>query len=140
LEAFEKEYGEVDFDKIKTIPKKELQYYVYNRRAGWSNLDWLSKIANPIPYEVHTKPDDNTLISVVFANQRSIVPLVKLDDIYFHPALPKNEPITIVGLRYVDDIPYLALEETQVKKKGFTDLTFIEYSIPEMIEKLKILD
>lgn len=140
LQRFERKYRNVDIDKLKDIPREDMEYYVFNSNTGWTNLDWLFKVENPVQYAVAVKPDRNTDIRLVFRNQRSVVPLLAAEDRYYYDGLPLGEEIFIVGLRYRHGIPYLAIEEDVVRAEVRQDLDFKQYPVKEIIEKLRILD
>ena len=137
---FEENYSDTASDKILEVTREDVSYYTFNTRLGWSNLDWLRKIENPINYKVFTKSDPDTDIRLVFKDERSIVPLKKADGYYYYNGIPNLKGAWIVGLRYKDDTPYLALKKVITGPGGFSNLTFEKVTIPELIEKLKIMD
>lgn len=139
FEKFEDKFGDLDKTKIDSVPNKALEYYVFQKRGRWSNLDWLSKIDNPVRYQVKEQPDKHTDIRVVFKSRNSIVPLLpgKAGKNFMYDGLPEGEQAWILGLRYKNEKPYLAIRSVTIGANAIEDLDFELYTIKEMKKELK---
>lgn len=140
IERFEEMYKGFSADQLKDIPREEVSYYVFNRRLGWSNTDWISKVRRKKDFFVNIIPNKNIQLKVVFPEQRTIVPLQSGIDQYYYKDLPAGRSVWVVGLKFEDDVPKLALQTTRIGDEPLDSLSFETYGIDEFREKLTKLD
>lgn len=140
IERLEETYKGFSADQLKDIPREEVSYYVFNRRLGWSNTDWISKVRRKKDFFVNITPNKNIQLKVVFPEQRTIVPLRPGGGQYYYKDLPTGMWVWIVGLKFEDDVPQLALQTTRIGAEPLDSLSFETYGMEELREKLTFFD
>lgn len=143
LEDFEAKYSDVDIDKLNTIPKSKMNYYVFNSaQLGWMNCDrfYNEPTERLMTFKVKEQIHPNTDIKIVYRNMKSIIGGKPITNFFkFYKSL-KNEDIWIVALKYENDTPLLAIKETKINKVADHNLEYKAYSIEDMKEELKRLE
>lgn len=124
----------------KSIAFEDYKYYIYNSsKFGWSNVDKFTNEPNLVDVGVNLSPDEFTDCKLVFKNRRAVVPATVKNELYIFENIPADEEVWIVALRYINGIPLLSLENIITSNK-FYPVNFQAYSLPELKEKLKLLD
>lgn len=100
----------------------------------------MMKTRNKTQLVVQIPPQDNLDIKIVFKQQRTIIPLLKGDAVYYNENLPEGHPVWIVALKFEQNTPSLALEEIILDGTEMTTLDFQTFSIPDLKRKLRVLD
>ncbi len=142
LTEFEEKYKNVKIDKLESIPKSDLEYYVFNsQKLGWINCDrFLNEpVVNLITFKIDEKFSKDTNIKIVYKSIKSIMPSYS-NRHFSYPNSLKEQEIWIVGLKYIDNTPYLALKETVINKNQEHNLDFKPYPLDELITELKKLN
>lgn len=126
----------------RSLNFQDLQYYVYNEsRLGWTNLDVFAdfKTSELISMRVNLLASKNKDCKLVFKNRRIVLPAEVLNGRLIFQNIPPNEEVFVVVIKLRDGKPYLAITETTTANK-IVNVDFEHYELPELKEKLKILD
>ena len=93
-----------------------------------------------ISLKVSEMPTKEIDIKLVFVDREFVLPGKILDkENFYFTDIPKNEKAWIVGVKYIDGKPLLALRNITTKEKDF-DLDFKLMSLQELKEALKVID
>lgn len=125
-----------------TANVNDLQYYAFSvAKLGWANCDLLASFPQPQKCEiaVDLKPGNNIDCKLVFKNKRTAIPFNKEGDTFRLKNLPKGEPAWIVALKYKNGKAFMFIQEIIAGAMTIIPV-FIEYTLEELKEKLKMLD
>ena len=140
LKKMDSMFAKLDGKKLINIPKDKVEYYIYERLLGWTNLDWMMKIQDKIPYGVNIQPENNLCIRIAFKDYRSVIPLNPKEDKYDAGLMPNGYKAWVVALKYVNSMPMLAIKDITIDSNYISSLQFEELSIEKLKKKLEILD
>lgn len=119
-----------------------LSYYSFQTtQMGWINCDRFTKYPDPkITMRTSLKQNTENDCKLVFQKIKSVMPgsYQKGDNFYF-PAIPKGEPVRIVGIKYIERVIYLSIQ-TATTGENAPEFDFKKVSLEELKEKLKVLD
>ena len=138
--ALESKYADY-LDKIITnSDKEEMNYYVFNsKNLGMINCDRFIDVENKTNLLVNQKSDENSDIKIVFKKMKSIMNGVSNVNGYNFYNIPVGEEITIVGLKYQDNQPLVALKKTTISKDMTIDLEYKPVTLRELKTKLEAI-
>ena len=129
--------------KNKNISYEDYKFYVFNSsNLGWKNVDVFRDVPsnNMITLKVSEMPTKEIDIKLVFVDREFVLPGKILDkENFYFTDIPKNEKAWIVGVKYINGKPLLALKNITTKEKDF-DLDFKVMSLQELKEALKVID
>lgn len=129
--------------KNKKISYEDYKFYVFNSsNLGWKNVDVFRDVPrdNMITLKVSEMPTKEIDIKLVFVDREFVLPGKILDkDNFYFTDIPKNEKAWIVGVKYINGKPLLALKNITTKEKDF-NLDFKLMSLQELKEALKVID
>tara|TARA_Y100000589_G_scaffold13428_1_gene10861 strand:+ start:3220 stop:5079 length:1860 start_codon:yes stop_codon:yes gene_type:complete len=129
--------------KNKKISYEDYKFYVFNSsNLGWKNVDVFKDVPrrDMISLKVSEMPTKEIDIKLVFVDREFVLPGKILDkENFYFTDIPKNEKAWIVGVKYIDGKPLLALRNITTKEKDF-DLDFKLMSLQELKEALKVID
>lgn len=129
--------------KSKKISYEDYKFYVFNSsNLGWKNVDVFKDVPknNMISLKVSEMPTKEIDIKLVFVDREFVLPGKILDkENFYFTNIPKNEKAWIVGVKYIDGKPLLALKNITTKEKDF-DLEFKLMSLQELKDALKVID
>lgn len=139
---FEEKYKDYSLEQLQDIPNEDLKYYVFRQRAGWTNLDWMYKVEDRVPFALNIPPSKNLDIKLVFKRNRSIAGLERArTKYYFRQGAPNGEEAWLVALKFEDDQPYLAIKDIEISQSSnYDDLDFKAYSIADLRKELEVLN
>lgn len=121
---------------------EDMQYYVFSvSKLGWTNCDLLARFPQTqrCAITVGLKPEVDIDCKLVFKNKRSAIPFDKERDTFRLKNIPKDEPAWIIALKYKDGKAYMFIQEIIAGIMTVIPV-FVEYTIEELREKLKMLD
>jgi hypothetical protein len=127
----------------KSLSYADFKFYIYNTSwLGNSNIDAIAIFAKnevPVTLKINIAAYKNVDCKLVFKKRRVIVPPTKIGNMFEFENVPKGENVTIVGVKYENGKPFLAMEQTTIDNKTI-DMEFEELTVQELKEKLKTLD
>ncbi|MEL6672017.1 MAG: hypothetical protein AAFR61_07485, partial [Bacteroidota bacterium] len=139
-EDFEGKYQGFSAEQLKEIPQKDISYYVFSRRGGWANLDWLMKISEPATLFVQLEHHKEQEVRAIFPGQRSIVPLEAYGGGYGKRNLPEGYPVVVLALRFVKGLPQIATSRAIVGEEREQNFDFQTLGMEELKKRLKTLN
>ena len=93
-----------------------------------------------ISLKVSEIPSEQVDVKLVFVDREFVLPGKIVDDKHFYfSGIPKNESAWLVGVKYIDGKPLLALKNITTEEKVF-DLEFKSMSLSELKKALKVID
>ncbi|WP_338763677.1 hypothetical protein WAF17_20215 [Bernardetia sp. ABR2-2B] len=104
---------------------------------GWINCDRFYSV--PKQDKVDLLVNSSLPVRVIFNNINSVMKGSSMGGKNLFPNIPKNEPITVFGIRKKEDKIFMALQETKVSTTPI-DLKYREVSFKEMQEALTSLN
>lgn len=126
------------------IDASDMNYYIFNvPKLGWINCDKFAKyqpeqLAN---LNITASPGDAMDVKIVFQNIRSVMPATATEFGYQFANIPKHAKVWVVAIKYADGQAFLALKEVRISDDGpVKDLEFEKCTLPQLKQKLKILD
>ena len=149
MEALMDTLPKVNLEKIEVAYKGEkigyedYKFYVFNSsNLGWKNVDIFADISEEdmISLKVSEAPSEQVDVKLVFVDREFVLPGKIVDDKHFYfSGIPKNESAWLVGVKYIDGKPLLALKNITTVEKVF-DLEFKSMSLPDLKKALKVID
>ncbi|MCB0595030.1 MAG: OmpA family protein [Phaeodactylibacter sp.] len=114
------------------------QYFYEINQLGWINCDRFWEVAadKKMQLAIQDEDDAEERIFVVFENLNSILRTTRKGTQYMTQAVPKGEPVKIIGLKAVDGRSQLAVEETVVGSKTTYELAYEPVSLKELRQAL----
>lgn len=129
--------------KENNISYQDYKFYVFNSfNLGWKNVDCFADVSKDdmISMKVNEKPNDEVDVKLVFVDREFVLPGEIIDGKNFYfTGIPKGETAWIVGIKYINGQPLLALHKVTTAEKSF-ELEFKEMSLAELKEALKVID
>jgi len=126
----------------KSLSYDDFKYYIFNTsKLGWKNCDIFADIKEKDKTEIKIdiKPEKTIDCKLVFKNRSSVLPAKINKDFFSFSGIPKKEKAWIVGVKYENGIPYLALKEIEIKEGSYS-IDFKQMSLDKLKEELKVLD
>lgn len=143
LDTLEKAGNTVELNAMgRRVPLANFKYYVFNTpQTGWSNIDFLTAIpySSAVTVKLNVPAQKNISCKLVCRERRTIIPAVRVGGKLEIRGAPNGEKAVIVGIRYENGQPLLALKEIIVNEVSF-DLDWKSVSVEELKEALKKLD
>ena len=110
-ELIEESYAE---ETIKKIGTYRINNYLFSSsKLGWINCDMPMQSNKPrVNYVVNIPDEEDAIVSMVFHKSRSVLSGVRKANKFTFNKIPEGEEITIIAIRYIHHIPYIAVENT----------------------------
>jgi hypothetical protein len=124
------------------IPRAQYQYSNFNSRStGWANCDRFQNLPPEQLANIKLELVDDPRVDckLVMRKMNILVSGVSYRDAVYFQGIQKNEPATVIALKYENGKAYLATRDI-VTEPGPFALDFKEYSIPDLKTELKKLD
>jgi TonB family protein len=136
---FEKTYSD------STIHKAGANYissYVFStNRLGWINCDrFINVKGERTDLWVALEKNEDSDVKIVFHRMRAILPSKSVNGNHLFNRIPKGEKITIVAIKKIDNIPYLAFKETFTSEQTVSDFTFKPVTMESLKFEMRKLD
>ncbi len=143
LADIEARYNGLNTNWMKDLTEAEMNYYIYHiTQLNWTNID---KYLNLPPAKLTNVSLDLTAASttdvkLIFRKNKAVMPSYDVDGKIGFPNVPKGEKATLLGLRFVNGQPAMALKE--ITLNGNTtelELEFKNYglsALKQLLEKL----
>lgn len=137
---------EVATEMPPTTPAFETEatdrYLFASTQLGWLNCDRVWHAASNAATELTatTDADPNTSVYLLFREAKALVVGQAEAEGYRFRNLPANKRAVLIGIRYQNDTPFLALRETTTGHHSTEPLTFRETTLDELervLAKLK---
>ncbi|MGY2130891.1 energy transducer TonB [Hymenobacter sp. HD11105] len=134
-----------DAEMPPTTPAFETEatdrYLFTSTQLGWLNCERVWHAANSsADLTATTDADPNTSVYLLFREAKALVAGQAEENGYTFRGVPANKRAVLIGIRYHNGTPYLALRETTTGHHATEPLTFRETSLEELervLEKLK---
>ncbi|HEY8969859.1 MAG TPA: hypothetical protein VIM64_12220 [Puia sp.] len=143
LDTLEKAGSTVEITAMgRRVPLANFKYYVFNTpRTGWSNIDFLTAIpySSAVRVKLNLSAQKNVSCKLVCRDRRAIIPAVRVGGKLEIWSAPNGERAVIVGIKYENGQPFLAMKEIIVREDLF-DLDWKSVSVDEVKQALKKLD
>jgi hypothetical protein len=143
LDTLEKAGSTVEITAMgRRVPLANFKYYVFNTpRTGWSNIDFLTAIpySSAVTVKLNLSAQKNVSCKLVCRDRRAIIPAVRVAGKLEIRGAPNGERAVIVGIKYENGQPFLAMKEIIVREDLF-DLDWKSVSVDEVKQALKKLD
>lgn len=126
----------------KTTNFEELKFYAFGlSNSNWKNIDVFMKMNQNLltSIKINLKPTDQIDVKLIFTKKNATIYSVKTVNNYLFRGIPKRKKAWLVALKYQNETPYLAMEEITITNKSY-DLNFVETTLPELKQKLKLLN
>ncbi|OWU90544.1 energy transducer TonB [Flavobacterium sp. WLB] len=134
--------GFSNYDVKKTKAEEFGSYLFKSAKLGFINCDRFLDYdeSSKIDYVINFKNDSNTSVSIIFHSIKSVMTgYSNADNVSFNN-IPSGEKITIFAIKYVDDKPYLATQETETSQQKLNNLAFEEVTPEKLKQEIKKLD
>ena len=131
-----------NYEAKKTKAEEFSSYLFKSAKLGFINCDRFLDYdeSSKIDYVINFKNDSNTSVSIIFHSIKSVMTgYSNADNVSFNN-IPSGEKITIFAIKYVDDKPYLATQETETSQQKLKNLTFEEVTPEKLKQEIKKLD
>ena len=135
-----------DTEMPPTAPAFETEatdrYLFTSTQLGWLNCDrvWHAATSSSADFMVTTDADPNTSVYLLFKEAKALVAGQAEEDGYAFRGVPANKRAVLIGIRYQNGTPYLALRETVTGRHATEALAFRETTLEELeraLERLK---
>jgi hypothetical protein len=126
----------------KRVPLANLKRYIFNTpRTGWGNVDFLAMIpySSAARVRLNVPAQKNINCKLVCMNRRAIIPAKRVGGKLEIWGAPNGERAMIVGIKYENGQPWLALKTIVISEDAF-DLDWKPVSTDELKQELKKLD
>ncbi|MBI1182731.1 OmpA family protein [bacterium] len=126
----------------KNISYSDFKYYIFNSSTlGWKNCDIFSDIRDSqmVAANVDLQPGKNTDCKLVFTQRQFVLPGKPASNSYYFQKVPRGEKAWIVGIKYENGTPLLALQQVNIGHETYA-LTFKKRSIEQLKADLRVLD
>ena len=113
----------------------QMMYVAKTADLGWINYDCLWQ-KDPIAQKVNIEKDPNLSVMMIFKNKKGVLPA---NDNMEFLKIPKDEPVYVIGIQYINDKILFAKLETETSTDPI-DLVFNEISKEELVVEIKGLN
>jgi hypothetical protein len=118
------------------------RYLFTSTQLGWFNCDrvWHAATNSSADLMATTDADPNTSVYLLFREAKALVAGQAEESGYAFRGVPANKRAVLIGIRYENGTPYLALRETTTGRHATEPLTFRETTLEELervLERLK---
>lgn len=141
---FEASFGKYNGGMLSAAAKSDMSYYVFSTPGlGWINCDRFSGTPNNqlMSFDVYTPADNIHDVKIVFNDFGSVMGGYRKGDHFVFDNIPRNMTITVVGLRFSEGKPSIALVKTNTSVRKLNELKFEEVrSLEALKERLTVLD
>ena len=132
-----------NYDENKKTKAEEFGSYLFkSAKLGFINCDRFLDYdeSSKIDYVINFKNDSNTSVNIIFHSIKSVMTgYSNADNVSFNN-IPSGEKITIFAIKYVDNKPYLATQETETSQQKLNNLAFEEVTPEKLKQEIKKLD
>ncbi|MEL6864134.1 MAG: OmpA family protein [Bacteroidota bacterium] len=136
LENLEVAYNE------QQISYDDFKFYVFNSSTlGWKNIDVFKDVPpeQMVTLKVDLPPNRQRDCKLVFKERVFVLPGQLAEDYFYFEGVPQGEKAWIIGLKYENDQPLLAMKEIEVAE-SMVAVEFEALPLPELKKRLKLLD
>jgi hypothetical protein len=143
LKEIEEKYNGINTSKLQELTSEDAAYYIFNStQMDWINCDrylglppaQLTNVTLPL------RSASTTDVKLILSSDKAIMPSYEIDGKIGFPNVPKGAKAQLLGLKYENGQPALALKEITIgDNENEMDLEFKDYSLSElkkMLEKL----
>ncbi|SEP34351.1 TonB family C-terminal domain-containing protein [Flavobacterium sp. CF108] len=134
--------GSGNYEVKKTKAEEFGSYLFKSAKLGFINCDRFLDYdeSSKIDYVINFKNDSNTSVSIIFHSIKSVMTGYSNGDNVSFNNIPSGEKITIFAIKYVDNKPYLATQETGTSQQKLNNLAFEEVTPEKLKQEIKKLD
>ena len=110
------------------------RYLFSSNQLGWLNCDrvWQATGSPATDLTATTDAEPNTSVYLLFRDAKTIVAGQAAAEGYFFHGVPANKRAVVVGIRYHNGTPSVALHETTTGRRPTEPLTFRETTLEEL--------
>ncbi|MES2544674.1 MAG: energy transducer TonB [Bacteroidota bacterium] len=115
-------------------------YLLSSTQLGLINCDRFLNEGVKINYAVNFNNDSDTSVNLIFHSIKSFMSQSTISNGVLFKNIPIGEKITIVAIKYIRDIPYLAVQYSDTSSKLENGLVFQPVTLESLKTEMKKLD